>query len=157
MPFIFSLWLQKLNILKIWNSFNENHKEGVWTFMLHLCFSGDDLFLVISKIKLFITFWGLDSSYIKLINEYKNIKYCCFFVVTSWLCLRCGILLFFFVSDLVKYISVFACSLWNSDGSYWKKATWEEGIDYAFVRTGCLGNSSQSWVTDIVTMCRPLS
>lgn len=42
--------------------------------MLHLCFSGDYFFLVIAIIKLFITFWGFDSSYIKLIHEHKDIK-----------------------------------------------------------------------------------
>lgn len=38
--------------------FYENHKEEVWTFMLHLCFFRR-LFLVISEIKLFRTFWDL--------------------------------------------------------------------------------------------------
>lgn len=38
----------------------------------HLHFSGDYLFLIILKIKLFITFWGLDFIYVSLICKYKK-------------------------------------------------------------------------------------
>lgn len=75
--------------------------------MLYLCFSGDDLFLVISKVKLFITFWGLDSSYIKLICEYKSTKYCCCFIVRSRLCLQLGILFIVCLFQILCSISLF--------------------------------------------------
>lgn len=55
---------------------------------------------------LFITFWGFDSSYIKLIHEHKDRKYCCFFMVSSWLCLWFECLIFlwgFFEGAGVEY------------------------------------------------------
>lgn len=51
-------------------------------------------FVVIARITLFITFWGFDSSFVKLIHEHKDIKYCCFFIVSSWLCLWFGVFAF---------------------------------------------------------------
>lgn len=88
--FFFSLLLQKCDIPKIWNSFNENHKG--FEHLCYICgFQEIIFFLVTAIIKLFIAFWGFDSSYIKLLHEYKDIKYCCFFVVSSRLCLWFGV------------------------------------------------------------------
>lgn len=110
----FSLWLQKLWILKIWDSFNENHKQGAWTFMLYLCFSGNFcefpnlvcLFLSGDSVPIILS-WVQKHKALMLLPS----KLLVLFMIWDS-----------FVSDIVKDLSGFACNLWNLDESYWKKS-----------------------------------
>lgn len=107
--------------------------------MLYLWFSGYNFFLVTAIIKLFIGFWGFDSSYIKLIHKYKDIKYCCFYIVSARLCLSFGVFDFplgVSFGDDVEYCNALVILLvaFEIQMDCTGKVKWEEYADSTFVR-----------------------